>query len=147
MVVEVMGRYAGWIALHAGIAGGADAILIPEIPFDIEPEAVMERGIMLRERRGRQFSIVVVAEGAAPEGGQRVVRDREVGALPRRVVLGGIGARVAPASPSSPARKSRFLVLGHLQRGGGPPPAFDRLLGLRFRRRRRALPRRGRSRA
>jgi len=127
MVVEVMGRNAGWIALWAGIAGGADAILIPEIPFRYE--AVVEK-IMLRERRGRRFSIVVVAEGAAMEGGSTVVKS-EGDPFRGVAVLGGIAERVARELSKRTGKESRSLVLGHLQRGGGPT-THDRLLALRF---------------
>lgn len=127
IVVEVMGRHAGWIALHAGIAGGADAILIPEVPFQIE--RVAEK-IKLREARGRHFSIVVVAEGAAPAGGDVVVKDAG-DAFRGVVVLGGIGERVTKELAALTGKESRCLVLGHLQRGGGPT-TFDRLLALRF---------------
>ncbi|MGE5695060.1 MAG: 6-phosphofructokinase [Candidatus Sericytochromatia bacterium] len=125
IVVEVMGRYAGWIALEAGIASGAHAILIPEVPFDLEPVAdVIEQ----RERRGAKFSIVVVAEGAAPQGGHTSVQAHDVGQEER---LGGIGARVAAGLQELTGKEARTVVLGHLLRGGSPT-AFDRLLGLRF---------------
>jgi ATP-dependent phosphofructokinase / diphosphate-dependent phosphofructokinase len=125
LVVEVMGRYAGWIALHAGAASGAHAILIPEIPFDLEPVAAT---IAQRERRGAKFSIVVVAEGAAPRGGAASVLGKAVG---QEVKLGGIGAVVARGLEQLTGKEARTVVLGHLLRGGGPT-AFDRLLGLRF---------------
>jgi 6-phosphofructokinase 1 len=127
MVVEVMGRNAGWIALWAGIAGGADVILIPEIPFRYE--ALVEK-ILLRERRGRHFSIVVVAEGATPEGGSAVVKS-EGDVFRGTVVLGGIAERVARELGKRTGKETRSLVLGHLQRGGGPT-TYDRLLALRF---------------
>ncbi|RMH18497.1 MAG: ATP-dependent 6-phosphofructokinase [Acidobacteria bacterium] len=124
--VEVMGRYAGWIALHAGIAGGADVILIPEIPFDL---ASVCAKIRAREDAGRHFSIVVVAEGATPRGGELVTRaEREAG---REVRLGGIGERVASAIAEATGKETRTVVLGHLQRGGTPTPR-DRILALRF---------------
>ncbi|MEJ7729894.1 MAG: ATP-dependent 6-phosphofructokinase [Polyangiaceae bacterium] len=127
MVVEVMGRHAGWIALHAGMAGGADVILMPEIPFRLEP--VVEK-IMLRERRGRRFSIVVVAEGAVPLGGELTVRSS--GDLLRgQPVLGGVAERLAREIAARTGKESRSFTLGHLQRGGGPTN-FDRLLALRF---------------
>jgi 6-phosphofructokinase 1 len=127
MVVEVMGRHAGWIALRSGIAGGADAILIPEVPFAYAP--IVEK-ILQRESRGRHFSIVVVAEGAAPAGGQVTIRD--TGDEFRRVaVLGGIAERVAKEIGARTGKETRSMVLGHLQRGGGPT-TFDRLLALRF---------------
>jgi 6-phosphofructokinase 1 len=125
IVVEVMGRYAGWIALSAGAASGAHAILIPEIPFDLEPVAAT---IAQRERRGAQFSIVVVAEGAAPKGGAVSVLGKSVGQAEK---LGGIGEVVAKCLEALTGKEARTVVLGHLLRGGGPT-AFDRLLGLRF---------------
>ena len=125
LVVEVMGRYAGWIALHAGAASGAHAILIPEIPFDLEPVAAT---IAQRERRGAKFSIVVVAEGAAPMGGAVTVVGKAVGQAEK---LGGIGDIVAAGLEQLTGKEARTVVLGHLLRGGSPT-AFDRLLGLRF---------------
>jgi 6-phosphofructokinase 1 len=126
MVVEVMGRYAGWIALHAGVGGSADVILLPEIPFDIEKVCAK---VMQREAMGRHFSIVVVAEGARPIGGAMVTQGRkEVG---REVRLGGVAERVAEEIAARTGKESRSLVLGHLQRGGSPT-TFDRLLALRF---------------
>ena len=126
MVVELMGRNAGWIALHSGISSSADAILIPEIPFDIEK--VCEK-VMQRERQGRNFSIVVVAEGAVPIGGSVVLLERRQAGTPDR--LGGIGSQVARGINERTGKETRSLVLGHLQRGGSPT-TFDRLLGLRF---------------
>ena len=126
MVVEVMGRYAGWIALHAGVAGGADVILIPEIRFDLEKIVVRLRA---RESFGARFSIVVVAEGAAPIGGKMTFLDE-----PRRghvERLGGIGASVANQLQDITGKETRYVVLGHLQRGGAPT-AFDRVLATRF---------------
>ncbi|MFO1432089.1 MAG: ATP-dependent 6-phosphofructokinase [Candidatus Competibacteraceae bacterium] len=125
MVVEVMGRYAGWIALHAGIAGTADVILLPEIPFIMESVC---RKIVEREAAGRHYSIVVVAEGAAPLGGQVLGKAQEAG---RNVLLGGIAEQVAAEIMAQTDKETRHLVLGHLQRGGHPT-AFDRLLSLRF---------------
>jgi 6-phosphofructokinase 1 len=125
MVVEVMGRYAGWIALHAGVAATADVILIPEIPFDIE--AVCDK-ILDREAKGRRFSIVVVAEGATTVGGELVIKNREFGG---EVQLGGIAERVAAQIVERTGKETRTVVLGHLQRGGRPT-TFDRLLALRF---------------
>lgn len=125
-VVEVMGRYAGWIAVHAGLAGGADAILIPEIPFSID--AVCKK-IMAREARGRRFSIVVVAEGAKYRGGDLVTKGpKEAG---REVLLGGIGHQVGHEIQERTGKEVRVQVLGHLQRGGSPS-AVDRLIALRF---------------
>ena len=124
--VEVMGRYAGWIALHSAIAGGADVALIPEIPFDID---IVCRKIMSREARGRRFSIVVVAEGAKPAGGEMVTQGpRELG---REVLLGGIGEQVAREIEERTGKETRNLVLGHLQRGGTPTPR-DRVMALGF---------------
>ena len=125
MVVEVMGRYAGWIALFAGVAGTADAILIPEIPFTYDSVA---RKIEARLAEGREFSVVVVAEGAAPTGGEMAVLAREVG---REKRLGGIGQLVADELARRTGRETRAVVLGHLLRGGGPT-AMDRTLALRF---------------
>ena len=122
MVVEVMGRHAGFIALNAGIAGSADVILIPEIPFDIDK--VCEK-IRRREAEGRHFSIVVVAEGAAPKGGTVSLID------PEHARLGGIADKVAHSIEEMTGKETRSLVLGHLQRGGSPT-TFDRLLALRF---------------
>src|SRR5918995_6875412 len=115
MVVEVMGRYAGWIALYAGVAGGADVILIPEIPFDLEK--VAER-IRERERLGAAFSIVVVAEGAKPVGGVTSVVQAASGEHVER--LGGLSATCARQLEKLTGKESRFVVLGHLQRGGTP---------------------------
>ncbi|MDJ0769178.1 MAG: ATP-dependent 6-phosphofructokinase [Ilumatobacter sp.] len=125
IVVEVMGRYAGWIALHAGMAGGAHAILIPEIPYDLEPVAAT---IKQREERGAKFSIVVVAEGAAPKGGGVSTVGQTVGQAER---LGGLGDKVAQGLHDLTGKEHRCVVLGHLLRGGSPTPV-DRLLGLRF---------------
>jgi len=127
MVVEVMGRDAGWIALESGLAGSADVILIPEIPFDLD--AVCE-AIQQRKIRGSKFSIVVAAEGAFPFAGQKVVRVSE--AENRGVErLGGIGAFVADEIARRMQVETRVVVLGHVQRGGTPSP-FDRILGSRF---------------
>jgi ATP-dependent phosphofructokinase / diphosphate-dependent phosphofructokinase len=124
-VVEVMGRYAGWIALNAGVAAGAHAILIPEIPFRLEPVAEM---IKSREERGANFAIVVVAEGAMPEGGARSVLGQSWDQAER---LGGIGEQVARQLTHLTGKEARTVVLGHLLRGG-VPTAQDRLLGTRF---------------
>lgn len=126
MVVELMGRHAGWIALHSGISATADVILIPEIPFDYQ--RVAEK-VLERERAGRHFAIVVVAEGAVPRDGTVTLREGGgIGANPR---LGGIGERVAEEVAERTGKETRSLVLGHLQRGGSPT-TFDRLLALRF---------------
>ncbi len=124
MVVEVMGRNAGWIALQAGMAGGGDIILIPEIPFDYE---IIFAKILERRSRGKKFSIIVVAEGAYPAGGEPLYQQTAGGA--RR--LGGIGQAVADAIESRLEMESRATVLGHLQRGG-TPTAYDRTLATRF---------------
>jgi 6-phosphofructokinase 1 len=126
MVVEVMGRYAGWIALYAGIAGGADIVLIPEIPFDLDQ--VVAR-ILQREVWGARFSIVVVAEGAHPVGGSRSVV--AAGTADRVERLGGIGEEVALSLERLTKKEARYVVLGHLQRGGSPL-AYDRILATRF---------------
>jgi 6-phosphofructokinase 1 len=126
MVVEVMGRYAGWIALYAGVAGGADVILIPEIPFDLTKVA---RRIAERESYGARFSIVVVAEGAKPVGGKVSVIKEASGEYVER--LGGIAAVVASELEQLTGKETRFVVLGHLQRGGAPT-SFDRILATRF---------------
>lgn len=125
IVVEVMGRYAGWIALHAGMASGVHAILIPEIPYRLEPVAEL---ITQRAQRGSNYSMVCVAEGATPVGGERTVAAKSVGQAER---LGGIGAKVAAELEALTGRESRAVVLGHLLRGGSPT-SLDRLLGLRF---------------
>lgn len=127
MVVEVMGRDAGWIALESGIAGSADVILIPEIPFSIE--AVCD-AIRLRRERGSKFSIVVVAEGAFPATGDKV---RKLTAEENLGVerLGGIGQFVSRSIGERLDMENRLVVLGHVQRGGSPTP-FDRILGSRF---------------
>jgi len=126
LVVEVMGRYAGWIALYAGVAGGADAILIPEIPFDLK--LVADR-LRHRDRFGAKFSIVVVAEGAFPRGGVTTLLEEAHGRTPER--LGGIGANVCAALADLTGKETRSVVLGHLQRGGAPT-SFDRVLATRF---------------
>jgi len=126
MVVEVMGRYAGWIALHSGVAGSADVILIPEHPYDINK--VFDK-IKEREARGNKFTIVVVAEGAMPKGGGRAsVVEHEAGRAER---LGGVGEKVAAEIHEISDKETRVVVLGHLLRGGSPT-SFDRLTALRF---------------
>ena len=128
LVVEVMGRTAGWIALHSGVAGGADVILIPEIPFDIDEVC---RHIRRRHDRGRSFSIVVAAEGAAPkEGTIAVSRENSFDEFghPR---LGGIGYTLERAIEERTGYETRATVLGHVQRGG-TPTAFDRVLATRL---------------
>jgi 6-phosphofructokinase 1 len=124
-VVEVMGRYAGWIALASGVAAGAHAILIPEIPYRLEPVAEM---IKSREARGAHFAIVVVAEGAMARDGHRSVLGQSPDLIER---LGGIGQQVADQLTALTGKEARTVVLGHLVRGG-TPTAQDRLLGTRF---------------
>jgi ATP-dependent phosphofructokinase / diphosphate-dependent phosphofructokinase len=126
IVVEVMGRYAGWIALYAGVAGGADAILIPEIPFDI---GIVADRLRERDRWGAKFSIVVVAEGACAKGGSRTLIEEAREGYAER--LGGIGAQVCQALAREAGKETRSVVLGHLQRGGAPT-SFDRVLATRF---------------
>lgn len=126
IVVETMGRYAGWIALGAGVAGGADIILIPEIPFSWD--AVFNA--VLRRSKGAKFSIVVVAEGAKPKGGDISVKEVDKKRTDP-VRLGGIGETVAKRIEEETGVETRVTVLGHVQRGGSPT-AFDRLLGTRF---------------
>lgn len=124
MVLEVMGRHAGWIALWGGMAGGADVVLLPEMPFDIKKVAEF---IRLREAQGHHSSLIVVAEGAKmPEG--LVAKENVHGGELR---LGGIGERVAREIEELTGKETRSCTLGHLQRGGGPT-ALDRILGLRF---------------
>jgi phosphofructokinase-like protein len=126
MVLEVMGRDAGWIALHAGVAGGADAILIPEIPFDIEVVCQKIRQLKLA---GRDHSLILVAEGAAPKGGQQ--QDRIKGEDRRGARLGGVGQIVGDLLADCVGSEVRVTVLGHVQRGGQPTP-YDRWLATRF---------------
>jgi 6-phosphofructokinase 1 len=126
MVVEVMGRYAGWIALHAGVAGGADVILIPEIPYDLDKVVARLRE---RESFGARFSIVVVAEGAKPVGGEATILEAASAGHVER--LGGVGAVLGAALQTHTGKETRSVVLGHLQRGGAPT-AFDRVLATRF---------------
>jgi phosphofructokinase-like protein len=126
MVVEVMGRHAGWIALHAGVAGGADVILIPEIPYDQDKVA---EAIRERDSRGACFSIVVVAEGAVLKGGRASVLEAATPGHQER--LGGAGRACATRVEALTGKETRHVVLGHLQRGGAPT-AFDRTLATRF---------------
>lgn len=121
MVLEVMGRDAGWIALHSGLGGGADIILIPEIPFSIE--AVASK-VMSRDFQGSNFSIIVCAEGALEKGGQQIYQSSTG-------TLGGIGSYVATEVAKRTNKDTRVVVLGHLQRGGEPTP-YDRILATRF---------------
>jgi phosphofructokinase-like protein len=126
MVVEVMGRYAGWIALHSGVAGGADVILIPEIPYDLQKVAQCIRD---RDAWGAKFSIVVVAEGAHSIDGKAALISEAHGGFAER--LGGEGMRCATLLEQLAGKETRYVVLGHLQRGG-TPTAFDRTLATRF---------------
>jgi len=126
MVVEVMGRESGWIAVMAGIAGGADAILIPEVPFDYD-----ELCTKLKKRhQHKSFSIVVVAEGAAPKGGEQITQSDRRDAF-GHVILGGVGRVVADEIEARAGIETRLTVLGHIQRGGSPT-AYDRILATRF---------------
>jgi phosphofructokinase-like protein len=128
MVLEVMGRHAGWIATHAGIAGGADAILVPERPFDIE-EVVAH--LRRRHQRGRSFSIVVVAEGATPREGTLSVHEGTATDAFGHARLGGIGVTLEGEIERRTGFETRVTILGHVQRGG-TPVAFDRVLATRF---------------
>ena len=126
ITVEVMGRYAGWIALHAGVAGGADVILIPEIPYDLEK---VTECLQRRDERGARFSIVVVAEGARPKNGSvSILEEAHVGYAER---LGGAAKFCGDELGRLTGKETRHVVLGHLQRGGAPT-AFDRTLATRF---------------
>lgn len=127
MVLEVMGRYAGWIALESGLAGGADVILIPEIPFKLENVCA---SIAKRTKAGKKFSIVVVAEGATYAGGSMVVQ-KVIAESADPIRLGGIGNKVGSEIEAMSGIETRVTVLGHLQRGGSPTP-FDRILGTRY---------------
>lgn len=126
IVMEVMGRHSGFIALHSGVAGAAHAILIPEIPYDL---SVVCEAIMSRERRGRFFDVVVAAEGAFPKGGTESVMGESMPGQAKRV--GGIAERLARQIQEKTGKECRSLVLGHLQRGG-MPTGYDRLLATRF---------------
>jgi phosphofructokinase-like protein len=127
IVVEVMGRYAGWIALNGGLSGGADIILIPEIPFSWDKIAAK---IHERELMGKRFSLVCVAEGAKPLGGEIVTRGSDIKRTDP-IQLGGIGKVVADKIEQLTGRETRVTVLGHLQRGGSPTP-YDRILATKF---------------
>jgi phosphofructokinase-like protein len=126
MILEVMGRHAGWIALYSGIAGGADVILIPEIPFSVESVA---RKVEDRERCGSEFSIIVVSEGAQEVGHNPLYQKK--GDAKRAPRLGGIGGHLCEEIERITGKETRCVVLGHLQRGGSPN-AFDRLLATNF---------------
>jgi phosphofructokinase-like protein len=126
MVVEVMGRYAGWIALHAGVAGGADIVLIPEIPFDLQ---IIASRLREREAWGARFSILVVAEGAQQVGGKvSHMTEGDAATAPR---IGGLSARLARDIEAMTGKETRYVVLGHLQRGG-TPTSYDRVLATRL---------------
>lgn len=127
MVVEVMGRYAGWIALYSGVAGGGDVILIPEIPFDMK---YVYKKIKERKERGKTFTIIVVAEGAKPKGGDLTI-SKVVKGSPEPIRLGGIGVKLSNCIEENTNIESRATILGHIQRGGVPTP-FDRILATRF---------------
>ena len=127
MIVETMGRYAGWIALHAGVASGSDVILIPEFPYEIEEVARVCRE---REQGGQQFTIIAIAEGAKPKGGDQVVK-KVVEDSPDPIRLGGVGQVLAQQISDRVNSEVRTTVLGHMQRGGTPTP-FDRTLSTSF---------------
>lgn len=127
MIVEVMGRNAGWIALHAGIASGTDVILIPEIPYDIQRVC---DSVVNRSKRGKRFSIICISEGARPRGGQQVVHRMDP-ASPDPIRLGGIGQKLAGNIEAATGIETRTVILGHVQRGG-PPVAADRVLATEF---------------
>lgn len=126
MLVEVMGRNAGWLALEAGLGGGADAILLPEIAFDVQR---VDAKVEDRDRAGNRFSIIVVAEGARPEGGEQVYQAQRAAMTVQR--LGGVSHLVAEQLAAICEHEIRVTVLGHVQRGGSPT-SFDRILGTRF---------------
>ncbi len=127
MLLEVMGRAAGWLALVSGVAGGGDVILIPEIPYRLD--SVCNK-IIERNRRGKRFSIIVVSEGARAVGGDVVVRDRVAGSF-EQLRLGGVSAVLARQLEERTGLETRYTILGHLQRGGTPTP-FDRFLATQF---------------
>ena len=127
MVVEVMGRNAGWLALHAGVASGSDVILIPEIEFDLDKVAEV---CLARSNRGKRFTIICASEGAKPKGGEQIV-DRVIEDSPDPIRLGGIGKWLAETLEEMTEIESRYVVLGHVQRGG-TPVAPDRVLATQF---------------
>jgi phosphofructokinase-like protein len=127
MIVEVMGRYAGWLALESGLAGGGDIILIPELPYDLN---VICEKIRERNRRGKGFSIIVVGEGAKPLGGEMIVQ-KKIETSPDQIRLGGIANVLAKEIESLTNMETRVTILGHLLRGG-IPTAYDRILATRF---------------
>lgn len=125
MIVELMGRYSGWIALHAGLSASADVILIPEIPFETD---IIAKKIENLGKTGKDYAIVVVAEGAFEKGGERFVKDKKIG---QTELLGGIGEYLEKELSDKTGKESRSLVLGHLQRGGRPT-TYDRHISLRY---------------
>lgn len=125
MVVEMMGRHSGWIALHSGISGDAHVILIPEIPFTLD---IVAKKLKDRIDKGNKYSILVVAEGAIPKGGEMAMVGKKADGT---VVLGGMGQKVGSALSDLTGLETRILILGHLQRGGSPTE-FDRILGTRY---------------
>jgi phosphofructokinase-like protein len=127
MVVEVMGRNAGWIALHAGIASGTDVILIPEIPYEIDKVC---DSVVNRSRRGKRFSIICISEGARSKDGQQIV-NRVDPTSPDPIRLGGVGQKIAADIEAATGIETRTVILGHVQRGGTPVPA-DRVLATEF---------------
>ncbi|MFH1077348.1 MAG: ATP-dependent 6-phosphofructokinase, partial [Pseudomonadota bacterium] len=127
MVIEVMGRYAGWLALYSGLAGGGDIILLPEIPYDIKKVCGV---VSKRNQSGKRFSIVVASEGAKPRGGKMIVK-KIVKDSTDPLRLGGIGNKLVNDIEQMTGLEARVTVLGHLQRGGEPSP-FDRMLATRF---------------
>ena len=127
MVLEAMGRYAGWIALHGGLAGGADVILIPEIPFDWE---VVYDKVIQRNMRGKRFSIICVAEGAKAIGEDIAVKAKDIKRTDP-IQLGGVAEHVTRMITDNTGLETRYTVLGHLQRGGSPTP-YDRILSTKF---------------
>ncbi len=127
MLIEVMGRYAGWLALHAGVAGGGDVILIPEIPYEIDR---VYKVVEERNKRGRRFSIIVVSEGARPKGGRYTVK-KVVEKSTDKIRLGGVAGKLAIEIEKKTGLEARATILGHLQRGGSPT-AFDRILATKF---------------
>lgn len=127
MILEVMGRYAGWIALYSGVAGGGDVILIPEIPYDIKKICAK---LDERSKRGKKFSIIVVAEGAKPKGGDITVQ-KIVEKSTDKIRLGGVAYRLADDIEKMTGHETRATILGHVQRGGTPTP-FDRVLATSY---------------
>lgn len=127
MIVEVMGRNAGWIALHAGVASGADVILLPEIPYDLD--AVCDY-VTQRSKKGKRFTIIAISEGAKPRGGEQVVAKVDPSS-PDPIKLGGVGNVIADQIQQKTGIETRCTVLGHVQRGGSPLPA-DRVLATQF---------------